>query len=85
MAVTISPNFSSGTATATASRTVSWSFSASSTSSGKTFSPPVLMHTEPRPRSVIVPSSSIWAKSPGSEYRTPSMTGNVAADLTSSL
>ena len=42
-------------------------FIASSTSSGKTFSPPVLMHTEPRPSSVIPPSASTVAKSPGQE------------------
>src|SRR4051812_25853868 len=50
-AVMASPKRSSGTPTTTASRTESWSLTASSTSSGYTFSPPVLMHTEPRPSS----------------------------------
>ena len=60
-AVMASPNFSSGMPTATASTTASWVFSTSSTSSGNTFSPPVLMHTEPRPSSVREPSASTVA------------------------
>lgn len=47
-----------------ASNTSGCDFSADSTSSGKIFSPPELMHIDPRPRSVIVPSSSHIAKSP---------------------
>ena len=60
-------------------------FSASSTSSGNTFSPAVLMHTEPRPNSVIVPSASTLAQSPGQLKRLPSIMMNVLADLASSL
>ena len=67
MAVMASPHFSSGTPTTTASATDGWSFSTSSTSSGYTFSPPVLMHTEPRPSSRTVPSASTSAQSPGME------------------
>ncbi len=36
-----------------------------STSSGKTFSPPVFTQVLPRPSRVIVPSASCRAKSPG--------------------
>ena len=60
-------------------------FSTDSTSSGYTFSPPVLIDTEPRPSSVIVPSSSTTAWSPGTAQRTPSTTGNVAAVFSGSL
>ena len=57
-------------------------FTAASTSSGKIFSPPELIDTEPRPSSVIVPSASTVAKSPGIEYRTPSASvTNVSARL----
>ena len=59
------PSRSSGTPTTSASKTSGWDLSASSTSSGKTFSPPVLTHMFPRPSKVIVPSSSRRAKSPG--------------------
>ena len=60
-AVMASPNFSSGMPTATASTTESCVLSTSSTSSGNTFSPPVLMHTDPRPSSVSEPSASTVA------------------------
>jgi len=56
-----------GTPTTTASATAGCCFTASSTSSGKIFSPPELIDTEPRPSSVIVPSASTVAKSPGIE------------------
>ena len=52
---------------------------AASTSSAKIFSPPELMVTESRPSSSIWPSASQRARSPGTECRTPSMTGNVRA------
>ncbi len=55
------PKRSSGSPTTTASWTSACSLSASSTSSGKTFSPPVLMHTEPRPSRTSVPSASTRA------------------------
>ena len=58
-ATTRSPQRSSGTPTTTASNTPACAFSTDSTSSGYTFSPPVLIDTEPRPSSVIVPSSSM--------------------------
>ena len=58
-AVMASPNFSSGMPTATASRTDGWVLRTSSTSSGKTFSPPVLMQTDPRPRTLSVPSPPV--------------------------
>ena len=61
------PKRSSGIPTATASATDGWSFKTSSTSSGNTFSPPVLMTTEPRPSRWIAPSASTVAKSPGTE------------------
>ena len=60
-------------------------FTASSTSSGKIFSPPELITTEPRPSSVIVPSASTLAKSPGTDQRESPMTTNVASDLAWSL
>ncbi len=66
-AVIASPNLSSGTPTTTASYTEGCCLSTSSTSSGNTFSPPVLMHTEPRPRRLMVPSSATVAQSPGIE------------------
>ena len=72
-AVTASPNRSSGTPTTRQSATAGCSFTASSTSSGKIFSPPELMTTEPRPSSVIVPSASTLAKSPGTDQRVPSI------------
>ena len=84
-ATTRSPHRSSGTPTTTASNTAGCAFSAASTSSGYTFSPPVLIDTEPRPRSVIVPSASIRAWSPGTDHRTPSTTGKVAAVFSGSL
>ena len=68
-----------------ASKTSGCDLSAPSTSSGKTFSPPVFTHVLPRPSSVIVPSSSTRAKSPGTTYRSPSTSTNIAAVLTGSL
>jgi len=52
---------------------------------GKTFSPPVLMQTDPRPSRLIVPSLSTVAQSPGIEYRLPPMVTNVVADFSGSL
>jgi hypothetical protein len=63
-AVTRWPHFSSGTPTTTASKTSGCDLSAPSTSSGKIFSPPELMHCEPRPNTVMVPSGSARARSP---------------------
>ena len=60
-ATTISPHRSSGIPTTTQSNTSGCDRSASSTSSGYTFSPPVLMHADPRPSSRIVPSASTVA------------------------
>ena len=77
----VSPKRSSGMPTTTASRTAGWVFSASSTSSGKTFSPPVLMHTEPRPSRCSVPSALTSAQSPGTLHRLPSNVRNVCAGL----
>src|SRR5437588_3889047 len=51
-----------------ASSTAGCSLRISSTSSGNTFSPPVLMHCEPRPNSVMVPSVPTLAQSPGTEW-----------------
>ena len=67
MALTRWPHRSSGAPTTITSNTSGWALSTDSTSSGKTFSPPVLMHTEPRPMRVMRPSSSTVAKSPGTE------------------
>ncbi len=64
-AATRSPQVSSGMPTTTPSMTSGWLMSASSTSCGCTFSPPVLMTPEPRPRNRTAPSASIWARSPG--------------------
>ena len=61
------PKRSSGTPNTRASSTAGWTLSASSTSSGNTFSPPVLMQFEPRPNSTSVPSAAIVAMSPGNE------------------
>ena len=63
-AVTRWPHRSSAAPTTRASNTSGCDFSAASTSSVKIFSPPELMHIEPRPSSVIVPSASHCAKSP---------------------
>jgi hypothetical protein len=52
---------------------------ADSTSSGKIFSPPELMHTAPRPSTLMVPSGSTVARSPGRTHRSPSISMNVAA------
>ena len=84
-AVTCWPQRSCGVPTTAASNTSSWRSSTASTSSGCTFSPPVLMHTEPRPSTVTEPSSSRRAKSPGIDQRTPSISLKVAAVLTGSL
>ena len=59
------PQRSSGTPTTTASYTAGCDLTAASTSSGKIFSPPELIDSEPRPSSVIVPSASTMARSPG--------------------
>ena len=69
----------------TASNTAGCDFSAPSTSSGNTFSPPVFTHVLPRPSRVMVPSASIRAQSPGTAYRFPSTSANIAAVLTGSL
>ena len=63
-AVTALPHRSSGTPTTSTSSTAGWPCRTASTSSGKTFSPPVLMHCDPRPSSWIVPSASTVAMSP---------------------
>ena len=69
-----------------ASKTAGWLLRAASTSSGKIFSPPELMLTEPRPNSVIVPSASTVAKSPGMTQRLPSASWTkVRAVFSSSL
>jgi hypothetical protein len=68
-APTVEPHFASGTPTTSASMTSGCALMASSTSSGKTFSPPVLMHLLPRPMKVMRPSASMVAKSPGSTQR----------------
>src|SRR5262245_66462342 len=67
------------------SATEGCTFTASSTSSGKIFSPPELMTTEPRPSNVIDPSSSTLAKSPGTDHIDPLISMNVDADFDSSL
>jgi hypothetical protein len=43
------------------------------------------MHAEPRPSTWTVPSASTVAWSPVTMYRTPSMTGKVAAVFSGSL
>src|SRR5207248_2845740 len=57
----------------------------SAPSSGKTFSPPVLMQTDPRPSTRSVPSASTVAWSPGIEYRAPSIIRNVRPVFSGSL
>src|SRR3954471_18278747 len=84
-ATTRSPNRSSGTPTTRQSSTAGCILTASSTSSGKTFSPPVLMQFDPRPRRISDPSAATLAQSPGSEWDTPSMILKVRADLSGSL
>ena len=69
----------------TASYTDGCDLSAASTSSGYTFSPPVLMTCDPRPRSTMVPSSPTVAMSPVSTHRLPPDSTNVAADFSGSL
>ena len=54
-----------------ASKTSGCAFTAASTSSGKIFSPPELIDAEPRPCTVMVPSGSTEARSPGIDQRTP--------------
>ena len=85
IATTRWPNRSSGAPSTTASATSGCTFSTASTSSGYTFSPPVLMHSEPRPSRCTVPSASIVAMSPGSDQRTPSISTNVRALRSGSL
>ena len=84
-ATTRSPNRSSGTPTTRQSYTAGCALTASSTSSGKTFSPPVLMQFDPRPRRISEPSAATFAQSPGNEWGTPSITMNVRADFSGSL
>ncbi len=84
-AATRSPHRSSGTPTTTTSNTSGWLFNAFSTSSGKTFSPPVLMLTDPRPSKVIVPSASTIAMSPGSTQRLPPASAKTDAVFSGSL
>ena len=84
-AATRSPQRSSGTPTTTASNTASCDFSADSTSSGYTFSPPVLIDTEPRPSTrdgAVVLDAGVVA---GHRPPPPSITGNVAAVFSGSL
>ena len=61
MAATVWPQRSSGAPHTMASMTSGWERTADSTSSGKIFSPPELMTMEPRPSSVMEPSSSTVA------------------------
>ena len=79
------PQRSSGTPTTSTSYTAGWSLRTDSTSSGCTFSPPVLMHTDPRPSSTIVPSASTVAMSPVMTWRTPLTSTKVAAVLSGAL
>ena len=79
------PSVSSGTPMTSASNTPGWDLSAPSTSSGNTFSPPVFTQVLPRPSRVTLPSASIRAQSPGTAYRFPSTSVNMAAVLTGSL
>lgn len=69
----------------TASKTDGWPFSTASTSSGKTFSPPVLTHCDPRPKIEIVPSAATVAMSPVSSQRVPSISTNVRAVFSGSF
>ena len=84
MATTSEPHRSLGRPQTTVSLTPGWAFTAASTSSANTFSPPVLIVTASRPSTSIVPSARRRARSPGTLNRTPSITGNVAADLAAS-
>ena len=69
-----------------ASKIPGWVLTAASTSSGKIFSPPELMDAEPRPWTVMVPSGSTEARSPGIDHRTPrASTGKVASVFSLSL
>ncbi len=54
-----------------ASKTPGWVLTAASTSSGKIFSPPELIDADPRPWTVMVPSDSTEARSPGTDHRIP--------------
>ncbi len=63
-AATLWPQRSSATPTTVQSKTAGCALSACSTSSGKTFSPPVLMLTDPRPSIVIMPFPAHCAESP---------------------
>ena len=85
MAATRWPQRSSGAPTTMASNTSGWERTADSTSSGKIFSPPELMETEPRPSRVTEPSASTVAKSPGITNLVPSTVMNTSAVLTGSL
>ncbi len=69
-----------------ASKMSGWVLTAASTSSGKIFSPPELIDAEPRPWTVMLPSGSTEARSPGTDHRTPlASTGKVASVLARSL
>ncbi len=69
-----------------ASKIPGWVLTAASTSSGKIFSPPELIDAEPRPWTVMVPSDSTEARSPGIDHRTPpASTGKVASVFSLSL
>ncbi len=85
IATTRWPNCASGAPTTTASATAGCVFNTASTSSGYTFSPPVLMHIEPRPSRCTVPSASMVAMSPGSDQRPPSISTNVRSLRSGSL
>ena len=85
MAATRWPHRSSGAPTTMASSTSGCDRTADSTSSGKIFSPPELIETEPRPSRVMVPFSSMVAKSPGIVNRVPSTVMKTSAVLTGSL
>ena len=84
-AVTTLPQRSSGTPTTSTSSTAGWPCRTASTSSGKTFSPPVLMHCDPRPSSWIEPSASTVAMSPVMTWRRPSTSTKVSAVFSGSL
>ena len=79
----LGPHRSLGRPTTTASNTAGWALRTCSTSSANTFSPPVLIVTESRPSSSIVPSASTRARSPATAWRTPSTVGKVACVLAS--
>lgn len=83
-ATTSWPQRSEGRPATTTSATAGCEAIADSTSSAKIFSPPELIVTESRPSSSIVPPSRCRARSPGTAWRTPPITGKVAAVLVAS-